>query len=213
MNCANCGAAMELIESRRYFRCRHCGSYHFPTTVETEGIRVSGVGANAPGCPVCELPMAHAVLDEEHPVDFCTTCRGVLLPRVAFATATNKRRAWATSPPAEPLPVDRSELRRQLTCPKCRGRFETYPHLGPGNVVIDNCVRCDLIWLDFGELRQIEQAPGSDRGSRQLPRVDEEYIRGGPSPASPDDDAEDDDWFRLRRRTSTLALLFGILGD
>jgi Zn-finger nucleic acid-binding protein len=211
MNCANCGAAMELIESRRYFRCRHCGSYHFPATVETEGIRISGVGAHAPDCPVCELPMAHAVLDDKHPVDFCTTCRGVLLARVAFAMATNTRRAWATTPPVEPLPVDRRELHRHLTCPKCRGRFETYPHLGPGNVVIDNCVRCDLIWLDFGELRAIEQAPGSDRGSRQLPRVDEEYIREGPSPGYRSDD--DDDWPGLRRRTSALALLFGVLGD
>jgi Zn-finger nucleic acid-binding protein len=111
----------------------------------------------------------------------------------------------------EPLPVDRRELHRHLTCPKCRGRFETYPHLGPGNVVIDNCVRCDLIWLDFGELRAIEQAPGSDRGSRQLPRVDEEYIREGPSPGYRSDD--DDDWPGLRRRTSALALLFGVLGD
>jgi len=155
--------------------------------------------------------MAHAVLDDEHPVDFCTTCRGVLLPRGAFAMATNKRRAWATTPPAEPLPLDRSELQRHLMCPKCRRRFETYPHLGPGNVVIDNCVRCDLIWLDFGELRQIEQAPGSDRGNRQLPRIDESYIREGSMRAEPED--EDDDWVRLRRRTSALALLFGILGD
>ena len=202
---------MELIESRRYFRCRHCGSYHFPTSVEAEGIRVSGVRADAPGCPVCAVAMAHAVLDEEHPVDFCTACRGVLLRRAAFAVVTNKRRAWATTPPAEPVALDRAELQRQLTCPKCRGRFETYPHLGPGNVVIDNCVRCDLIWLDFGELRQIEQAPGSDRGSRHVPRIDEAYIREGPTPADRDD--EDADWFRLRRRTSALALLFSILGD
>jgi Zn-finger nucleic acid-binding protein len=31
-------------------------------------------------------------------------------------------------------------------------------------VVIDSCVTCDLIWLDFGELRQITDAAGRDRG-------------------------------------------------
>ena len=208
MNCINCGAAMELVESRRYFRCRHCGSSHFPTTIESDGIRISGTPAGAPGCPVCGVPLAHAVLDDEHPVDFCTTCRGALLPRPAFAMVTNKRRAWATTPPSEPVPLDRRELHRTLACPKCRGRFETYPHLGPGNVVIDNCVRCDLIWLDFGELRQIENAPGSDRGSRQVPRIDEAYIRHGTS--GEEEDSEADGWWRLQRRTNTLARLFDL---
>ena len=207
MNCATCGAAMALIESRRYFRCPHCGSYHFPTTVEADGIRVSGTPADAPGCPVCSLPMAHAVLDDEHPVDFCTACRGVLLPRAAFAMVTNKRRAWATTPPAEPVPLDRRELHRELACPRCRGRFETYPHLGPGNIVIDNCTRCDLIWLDFGEMRQVVDAPGSDRGSRHVPRVDDAYVRRGPDP---DDDDPDETWLRLRRRTHTFARLFDL---
>ena len=43
------------------------------------------------------------------------------------------------------------------------------------------------------------------------PCIDEAYVREVPIPADPDD--EDDDWFRLRRRTSALALLFSILGD
>ena len=103
MNCTNCGAAIELVDSRQYFRCRHCGSYGFPATVESEGLRVSGIRADGPGCPVCASALAHAVLDDEFPVDFCTTCRGVLLPRATFATVINKRRAWATTPPAEPI--------------------------------------------------------------------------------------------------------------
>ena len=94
---------------------------------------------------------------------------------------TAKRRAWAVGPPAEPVPLDRTALARELRCPSCAGRFDTYPHYGPGNVVIDNCTACGLIWLDFGEMRQIVEAPGSDRGSRQVPRVDERYVRSGPS--------------------------------
>ncbi len=135
--------------------------------------------------------MAHALLDDDHPIDFCARCRGVLLPRATFARVTAKRRAWATSPPAEPVPLDREELHRELACPRCGGGFETYPHAGPGNVVIDNCVRCDVIWLDCGEMRQIVDAPGRDRGSRHVPRMDDEYIRTGPPQ---DDELETRRW-------------------
>ena len=178
MNCPNCAAAMELVESRRYFVCRHCGTNHFPQTVEQDGIRIVGHPAGAPKCPVCNDAMAHALLDDDHPIDFCTRCRGVLLPRATFANVVNKRRAWAEHPPSEPVPFDRRELHRELACPRCGGRFDTYPHLGPGSVVIDNCTRCDVIWLDFGEMKQMVDAPGRDRGGRQVPRVDSRYVRG-----------------------------------
>ncbi len=190
MNCHNCGAAMELVESRRFFRCRHCGTFHFPESVEADGLRIVGHLPDAPKCPVCATAMAHAVLDGDHPIDFCAKCRGVLLPRSTFAGVINKRRAWATSPPAEPVALDREALHRKLACPKCAGRFETYPHYGPGNVVIDSCVRCDVIWLDYGEMRQIVDAPGRDRGSRHLPRIDEEYVRQGPPRATDDDETD-----------------------
>jgi Zn-finger nucleic acid-binding protein len=172
MNCNNCGAAMELVESRRYFRCRHCGAYHFPDSIEADGIRIVGQTADAPQCPVCTVGMAHAVLDEHHAIDFCVRCRGFLFPRTTFAHVTMQRRAWATSPPLDPVPFDRQELRRALSCPKCGGRFDTYPHSGPGNVVIDNCATCDLIWLDFGEMRKIVDAPGRDRGGRHVQPVE-----------------------------------------
>lgn len=186
MNCTNCGAAMAFI--RRYFHCQHCGSYHFPETVDAEGVRVLGQSADASKCPVCTLAMAQALLDDTHLIDFCARCRGVLLARTAFSTVTQKRRAWATLPPVEPLPLNHEELRRQIACPKCGRRFETYPHSGPGNVVLDGCTVCDVIWLDFGEMRQIVEAPGRDRGSRNIHPVDDEYVRHGPSATHDQDD-------------------------
>ena len=171
---------MELVESRRYFRCSHCGTFHFPESVEADGIRVVGTPAESLKCPVCKSGMAHALIDSDHPIDFCNQCRGVLLPRPTFAGVVNKRRAWATDPPAEPIALDREALNRELSCPKCSGRFDTYPHYGPGNVVIDSCVRCDVVWLDFGEMRQMVAAPGRDRGSRHVPRIDEPFVRSGP---------------------------------
>jgi len=209
MNCTSCGAAMELLESRRYFQCRHCGTFHFPTTVEADGIGVTGQPADAPQCPVCRTPMAHALLDQDHPIDFCAQCRGILLPRTTFAHVTNKRRAWATTPPVEAVPVDRREMHRELRCPRCGAPFETYPHYGPGNVVIDSCATCNLIWLDFGEMRQIVDAPGRDRGSRHLPRVDDEYVRQR-LPRGDDDD-EEEGWMWRRRANDPLRFMIDVL--
>ncbi len=167
MNCENCGAAMALTESGRYFRCLHCGTFHFPEPVEADGIRIVGHAPDALRCPVCGAGMDHAVLDGDFPVSFCGKCRGVLLPRASFARVVNQRRAWATRTPTTPAPLDRASLDRVLACPACGGRFSTYPYSGPGNVVIDNCITCDMLWLDFGEMKQIIDAPGKDRGDRQ----------------------------------------------
>lgn len=202
MNCANCGAAMELIESRRYFRCRHCGTFHFPEPIDADGIRIVGHAQNAPVCPVCNTGMAQALLDGDHPIEFCARCRGILLPRTTFATVVNVRRAWATSTPAEPVLLNRQDLHRKIACPKCGGRFGTYPHSGPGNVVIDSCTRCDVIWLDFGEMKQMVDAPGRDRGSRHVPRLDDEYVRRGQ-----DGDEEEESRVRGGNKTDPLAFL------
>jgi len=43
--------------------------------------------------------------------------------------------------------------------------MENHLYLGPGNVVIDTCNSCNLIWLDYGELNKVVNAPGKDRGS------------------------------------------------
>jgi Zn-finger nucleic acid-binding protein len=167
MNCRNCGAAMELFEARGYFFCRYCGSFHFPESTGNDGVRVVGRGERSAQCPVCKEPTAQALLDDTHPVHACEKCRGILVPRSAFARVVNTRRAWAGSPPMEPRPLNRRDLERELCCPFCGVRMSTHPYYGPGNVVIDTCDDCDVIWLDFGELKLITDAPGRDR----VPRV------------------------------------------
>jgi len=157
---------MELFPHRGYFFCRYCSSFHFPETTTPDGVRVL---ANAEGlaCPACKRTLATARLDEAHPVHYCTNCRGVLLSRGTFADVVRVRRAWATGTPAKPIPAEPAEFGRRVNCPTCGNELETHPYYGPGNVVIDSCGTCDVIWLDFGELKQIVDAPGRDRGGRE----------------------------------------------
>jgi Zn-finger nucleic acid-binding protein len=169
MNCRNCGAAMELFERRRYYFCNHCGTFHFIETPAEDAIRVLERPDAATACPLCAKPLAKSLLDEHYAVEHCEGCRGLLVGRAAFSDAIARRRARQAGPPAEPVPLDRRELTRVIRCPACAAPMDVHPYYGPGNVVIDTCSRCDLVWLDFGELAQITDAPGGDRGRSRLP--------------------------------------------
>lgn len=158
---------MELFPNRGYFFCRYCSSFHFPETTTSEGVRVLAESRDPRACPACKRTLSSALLDEAHAVHYCTNCRGVLVSRGTFADVVRVRRAWATGTPTRPIPPEESEFARRVHCPICSHALETHPYFGPGNVVIDSCATCDVIWLDFGELKQIVDAPGRDRGGRE----------------------------------------------
>jgi Zn-finger nucleic acid-binding protein len=114
-------------------------------------------------CPICSTALATAAAAEVR-VLHCATCRGVLAEQEAFSTIVRLLRAEATGAPNPVRPVNREELEREIACPTCGRTMETHPYYGPGNVVIDNCARCEVVWLDYGELAAIRDAPGRDRG-------------------------------------------------
>jgi Zn-finger nucleic acid-binding protein len=183
MNCRNCGATMELFERRRYYFCRHCGTFHFLETTATDGVEVLARSTDAKPCPLCSAPLARALLDDSCVVEHCETCRGVLVARAGFGEAVARRRAAAAGPPAPAVPIDHRELQRRITCPSCRRPMDVHPYYGPGNVIIDTCSRCDLVWMDHGELKQITDAPGRDRGAPPAPRDSSDPAPAGRSRA------------------------------
>jgi len=163
--CENCGAAMELVRGRDYFCCPYCGSFAFPERSD-DGLVVLGEAAEL-ACPICSQPLTTASVSEVR-VLHCPACRRVLVRQESFSTLVKLIRAEATVH-LDPLrPLNRQELEREIACPSCGAVMDTHPYYGPGNVVIDHCTRCRLIWLDYGELAEIRDAPGRDRegGSR-----------------------------------------------
>jgi Zn-finger nucleic acid-binding protein len=155
---------MELFERRHYFYCSHCRSFHFLDAPEVEGLKVLAASPEARACPRCAAPLARAIFDSAESVDYCRQCRGVLLTRGGFVELIRRRRAWASGAPIDPPRLSQTELEQHARCPACHQLMDVHPYLGPGNVVIDTCATCDVVWLDFGELKQIEDAPGRDRG-------------------------------------------------
>jgi len=108
------------------------------------------------------------------------------MPCAAFSDVVKSRRAWPTGPPVPPTPIDPRDLLRHITCPSCRGAMDVHPYYGPGNVVIDTCGQCYLVWLDHGELKEIADAPGQDRG-RTNPTAPRVSLPSGPLAATRDD--------------------------
>jgi Zn-finger nucleic acid-binding protein len=145
---------MRLAGNRRHFLCDHCGNFHFPEETG-DGVTVLGEPAG-PGCPVCGVALQKALIDGE-PVDYCDRCRGFLTATATFGRIVTLRRQRHGPHEQVTEPFDPADLRRGLSCPACHRRMEAHPYFGGGNAVVDTCDRCNLIWLDAGELAVIER--------------------------------------------------------
>ena len=126
-----------------------------------EGLRLT----DEPGhdCPVCRQHLRRAVMDDREHLEVCERCKGILMPLRVFAETLTARRRAAERPSVIPTPADRSELHRAVACPRCASSMLTDWYYGPGNIVIDTCPPCHMVWLDAGELQRAIDAPGRDR--------------------------------------------------
>jgi len=170
MNCPSCGAALHLQEGRESLTCEYCKGVCLPEKND-DGVRVFDEPAEL-SCPVCQVPLWHAAIDHQR-ILYCTRCRGSLIPMPVFVLLLQDLRARrgvsygpaaGISPPPDPHELDRPTL-----CPQCGNRMDTHYYAGGGNVVIDDCSRCELNWLDAGELMTIVRAPGHSLEEPSIP--------------------------------------------
>lgn len=171
MNCPSCGAPLRLREGRDSLPCEYCGAVYLPEANE-DGVRLLGEASTTP-CPVCKIPLVHASLRHERFL-YCERCRGNLIPMPVFVCLVQELRARGGGAVAPPHPPDPQELRRTLRCPQCDRPMETHYYAGGGNVVIDDCERCELNWLDAGELLSIAHARDHSLNEHTQSWLDEE---------------------------------------
>lgn len=161
MNCYQCGAPMNWDGQRPVVVCDYCCSLQTLPTGPASRDRVQPMHQPSPiPCPRCLEPLVRAALDG-CPVELCLSCHGVLVEKSVFGHVVRQRRAAFEGADGIPVPINPAELRVQIACPACHKGMEVHPYYGPGNVVIDSCSRCQLVWLDHGELASIEIAPGA----------------------------------------------------
>ena len=166
MNCKNCGAPLKLVGDRNYLFCEYCLALYFPEASSPDGVVVLGEGEKDIKCPVCALRLVLGAIDDVQ-VLHCSRCRGILANQDAFLDIVNYRRARASGPPDRPRLLRQADLLRKLYCPICGQLMDTHPYYGPGNFVIDACICCRVVWLDYGEVGIVTNAPGWDRGRQQ----------------------------------------------
>ncbi len=156
-NCPACGAPLDAPSRHRGLSVRLLPQGLLPGQ-EEDGVEVSGATSDPNlNCPVCFQPLVKASLANTALL-YCTQCHGLLLPMEIVANLVESLRANLDRPAVQ-TPADRDDLKRVLQCPKCNLRMDAHRYAGPGNVVVDTCDNCSLIWLDRGEITRIASAP------------------------------------------------------
>ena len=140
--------------------CEYCQSVQgLPTTGATID-RVIPLGqATDCACPRCDELLVQAAIDGLKAQN-CPSCHGILIDGETFGMLVQRRRAKFRGPEAQPVRLDAAQLAVQVDCPSCELAMEVHPYYGPGNIVIDSCRRCRLVWLDRGEVSRVEAASG-----------------------------------------------------
>lgn len=160
MNCSQCGGPLKWESGLDAIRCGYCGCVaQLETATETVD-RYQWLGSSGThDCPNCEQLLESAIL-ERMPIESCRECLGILVPTPVLAIVVRQRREAFQGATRAPKLFSRDSLLGSVKCPGCRQRMDRDLYGGGGNEVIDSCPRCELAWLDNGELASIESAPG-----------------------------------------------------
>jgi len=140
--------------------CTFCHTVQAATDVTAVTDRVLHLKApQGVHCPVCDAEFESALIDQVN-AGHCPNCPGLLLSSTEFRQVVEDRRAAYTGPDipvALPHPI---ELERRIACPSCHKTMEVHPYYGAGRAIIDSCADCKLVWIDQGELTNLERSPG-----------------------------------------------------
>jgi Zn-finger nucleic acid-binding protein len=174
MNCPRCASALEAVGHVKH--CAHCGWRNSHDS--DKGIAMIGEAVGAI-CPVCQGQLLSAQIEEET-VAQCASCGGFMAEMESLQAIVARRRSGHAEGEKCTRPFHAAELERALSCPCCEGRMDTHPYFGGGNVVVNTCERCSLIWLDAGKLAIIEcYVPHVYQNERTLTLRGGRYM-GGP---------------------------------
>jgi Zn-finger nucleic acid-binding protein len=157
VNCPSCGAPIVLKPDTEGFKCDYCHAVFYPGE-QDDGVQVSSASSDSTlACPICSQVLVKAAI-AEIPVLLCSQCHGLLLPMPVLQPVLEELRADPRLQAVQ-TPPDHGDLKRTVQCPSCHRRMETHFYSGPGNVIVDSCDACSLVWFDRGELTRIARAP------------------------------------------------------
>lgn len=141
---------MDLIPKRDYFFCRYCGTYHFLHENE-DGVKLTGI-KDVAKCPECDENLHLGIISKE-PILHCEKCRGNLVKTksVNIILKDNAIRKLAL-PSNKQLALDHGDRPKQHKCPGCHQAMDSHPFHGTGNIYVESCGKCLLVWFDYKEI-------------------------------------------------------------
>jgi Zn-finger nucleic acid-binding protein len=146
---------MRLDLDRGMLVCNYCGAECIPGA-DDDGVQI--VGPTSKKCPVCAASLSDGLI-EAHAILSCEQCHGMLIPMDTFPSLISDLRSHRERSPEFMQRRDDADATRHLHCPQCGAEMDGHPYGGGGNVNIDSCETCSVIWLDRQELRRIVVAP------------------------------------------------------
>ena len=143
---------MSVEEGQAFFHCQYCGGYDFPEPNQDGVALLDEVTSLA--CPTCGELLVSAIITDIS-IFSCPKCRGNLIKQSRLLPILREAKPQNPGNTDSRDIQDKSELTRKAACPSCHKTMAVYPYGGPGNIIIQGCGQCKLIWLDFGELSRI----------------------------------------------------------
>ena len=115
-------------------------------------------------CPSCGASSMRSIDYEGVTVETCDSCGGFWLdePELRIINAVREKKfdretcnAIANQNGVQGVRL--ADVDRDLTCPKCGGETDAVNFGGNTGIIIDRCTSCGGMWLDKGELANIQR--------------------------------------------------------
>ncbi len=113
-------------------------------------------------CPRCDVMMKQiVVMTASTPVevDHCTECEGYWFDKYELDKVLDERMEG-------PFPYRDTETdEADFTCPRCGGETDTK---NLWDIKVELCLHCNGLWLDEGELREVQQRYRLEKNQNRL---------------------------------------------
>lgn len=114
-------------------------------------------------CPIDKVPLVRKVYEESIEIDTCEICSGVWLDKGELEKLQEiKINDYTEELKKIPdyigksLLLAKSKSREEIDCPVCQRKLERREYGFASLIMIDSCVNGHGLWLDKGELKDLE---------------------------------------------------------
>lgn len=114
-------------------------------------------------CPIDSIPLVKKIYESSIEIDACPTCEGIWLDKgelekLQDIQINDYKEELRRIPDyvGKSILLARSKNKKPINCPVCQKELERREYGFSSQVMIDSCVNGHGVWLDKGELKDLE---------------------------------------------------------